>query len=83
MNAKQIWCAVCNKMVEVAIEEGASAVIPPLIGGTAGGAIGKARGHWGHALVGAVLGVVAGAVVQAFIPKAQRIVCGECGTNLA
>lgn len=79
MNEKQVWCNVCNKMVEAGIEEGAATVLPPVLGGTAGGLIGKAKGHWGHAILGTLIGVGVGAIVQAFIPKAQRMVCGECG----
>jgi len=83
MDAKKFWCNVCKRTVEVVIEEGASAVVAPLIGGTAGSAIGKARGGWEGAIGGALLGLLVGAVAHALIPKAQRIVCTECGGHLA
>ena len=83
MNAKRFWCAVCNKMVEVVIEEGTSALIAPIIGGTAGGAIGKARGGPQSALAGTLLGALAGIAVHAMIPKAQRVVCPDCCSHLA
>jgi hypothetical protein len=51
MEARKLWCRVCSKMVEAGIEEAASAALPPLLGGTAGGLIGKAKGHWGHAIL--------------------------------
>lgn len=78
MNAKSLWCAICNRMVE----EGASAMIAPLVGGTAGGAIGKAKGGWEHAIAGALLGVLAGVAVHAMIPKAQCIVCRDFGGHV-
>lgn len=83
MDAKKLWCNICNRMVEVVIEEGASAVVVPLIGGTAGGAIGKAKGGWEGALGGALVGLLVGAVAHALVPRAQKILCRECGGHVA
>ena len=80
MSAKKFWCNVCKKLVEVTIDEGTSALIAPAIGGTVGGAIGKAKGGWGGALFGIIAGAVVGTVVhETIVPKAQRLICGECG----
>lgn len=83
MNASQVWSRICNKMVEAGIEEAAASLVLPALGGLAGGALGGRKGGAPGGLLGAVLGLAAGAAVHAMIPKAQRLVCGECGTHLA
>lgn len=82
MNAKTFWCAICNKMVEAGIEEGAASPVLPALGGLAGGALGGRRGG-GGGLLGLLVGIAVGSAVHAMIPKAQRLVCGECGNNAA
>jgi hypothetical protein len=82
MNARKVWCAVCNKMVEAGIEEAAASFVLPALGGLAGGALGGRRSG-GGGLLGLMLGVAVGAAAHAMIPKAQRLVCGECRTHLA
>jgi outer membrane lipoprotein SlyB len=79
---KRLWCTICNRMVEVVVEEGASALIAPLLGGAVGHAIGRAKGGWTRALVGTAVGVVAGLAARAAIPEAQRIVCRGCGSHI-
>jgi uncharacterized membrane protein len=61
--------------VEVVVEEAAAAVVAPLLGATAGGALGASKRGLGGGAVGALLGLAAGALVHAMIPKAQRLVC--------
>jgi hypothetical protein len=82
MNMQRVWCRICNKMVEAGIEEAAAALVLPALGGLAGGALGGRRGG-GGGLLGLVLGLAVGTAAQAMIPKAQRLVCGHCGTHLA
>ena len=82
MNVQRLWCRICNKMVEAGIEEVAASLALPALGGLAGGALGSKKGG-GGGLLGLLVGVAVGSAVHAMIPKAQRLVCGECGTHLA
>ena len=84
MSTHGMWCRVCEKMVAVVIEEGAASLVAPIVGGTAGGAIGGAKAGAPGGILGALLGAAVGVVVQSLVvPKAQRLVCGQCGHAVA
>lgn len=78
MGMHRVWCRVCNRMVEVLVDEAAGSVIAPLLGATAVGAVGASKRGVGGGVLGMLIGVAAGAVIQALVPRAQRLVCGEC-----
>jgi hypothetical protein len=82
MKTKKAWCRVCRKLVEVALEEGAAALIVPIVGGAGGGAIGRAIGGTGGAVAGVLLGVVAGKLVHRLAIEGERMVCGQCGASI-
>jgi hypothetical protein len=87
--AGQIWCRICEKMVDVVMEEGASALVP-LVTTAIGGAIGAGVGHGSGArqgaakggAVGALVGGLVGLGVRALEPPVHRLVCGHaCGMS--
>jgi hypothetical protein len=71
----KICCAGCaTRWSRRGLTKRHRAVLPPLLGGTAGGVIGKAKGHWGARPPGHAHWRQHRAIVQALIPQARRVV---------
>lgn len=82
MNSQRAWCGLCNKLVEVGVQQVVrKGAMPLLLAGTAG-AFGVSKRSLKHTVLWSLLAGGLGLAVQEFTPQLQRLVCGECGSNV-
>jgi hypothetical protein len=85
----QLWCNICERMVDVVMEESAAAMVPVIttaLGGAIGAGVGHGSGARGGAVKGGALGALVGGLVglgvRALEPPVHRLVCGHaCGMS--
>jgi len=79
MNTQYDWCYTCSDVVEIGIKEVGYLVLP-----AAGAMTGAVIGSYGvrAVLSCSLAGLLVGVAVYYLTPKAQRLICGACGTHL-
>jgi len=78
-------CYACKQIVQLVMQKGIPSLVTPALTTATFSALGAVTGKRGtraeRAVIGGLLGLLVGGIVEAATPAAQKWVCGDCGCD--